>query len=77
MDKLYQNRYMNTKRQHPLKTLTIALLSYWIITFIIMFYMESKHPGGEQFLLRIFVVGFKPFRMILIFTGTHRTASAA
>jgi len=61
MDKLYQNRYMNTKRQHPLKTLTIALLSYWIITFIIMFYMESKHPGGEQFLLRIFVVGLNYF----------------
>ena len=52
---------MNTKRQHPLKTLTIALLSYWIITFIIMFYMESKHPGGEQFLLRIFVVGLNYF----------------
>lgn len=61
MDKLYQNRYMNAKRQHPIKTLTIALLSYWVITFIIMFYMESKYPGGEQFLLRIFVAGLNYF----------------
>lgn len=61
MDKLYQNRYMNAKRQHPIKTLTIALLSCWVITFIIMFYMESKYPGGEQFLLRIFVAGLNYF----------------
>ena len=26
--------------------------------------MESKHPGGEQFLLRIFVVGLNYFYSI-------------
>lgn len=62
MDKLYQNSiHMKTKKHHPLKILTGALLFYWIITFITMFYLESKHPGGEQFLLRIFAIGMNYF----------------
>lgn len=52
---------MKIKKHHPLKILTVALLSYWITTIAIMFYIESKHPGGEQFLLRIFAIGMNYF----------------
>lgn len=58
------------KKINPGAFLFFLLLCYWMITIALMFIIDSRHPGGEQYFLRIFVQGINYFPVYgIIITG--------